>query len=87
MPAEQGCTSSEVEGFEQSLDELERLVTLLEQGGLPLEESLKLFERGVQLTQRCQTALDKAEQRVRILTQDGKEEAFAPAPGEREQAP
>jgi exodeoxyribonuclease VII small subunit len=53
--------------FEDSLAELEQLVNRLEQGDISLEESLKSFERGVQLTRTCQTALQDAEQKVQIL--------------------
>ena len=53
--------------FEAAMAELETLVERLEQGDLPLEESLKAFERGVQLTRSCQTALKDAEQKVEIL--------------------
>jgi exodeoxyribonuclease VII small subunit len=53
--------------FERSLTELEALVEKLEQGDLSLDESLKCFERGVQLTRVCQTALKQAEQKVEIL--------------------
>lgn len=53
--------------FEQSLDELESLVTRMEQGDLGLEESLAAFERGVSLYRSCQGALDQAELRVRKL--------------------
>ena len=49
--------------------ELETLVERLEQGDLPLEESLKAFERGVALTRSCQAALKEAEQKVEILLQ------------------
>ncbi len=53
--------------FEDSLAELEQLVSQLEQGELSLEESLKSFERGVNLTRTCQKALQEAEQKVQIL--------------------
>ncbi len=53
--------------FEASLAELEGIVEKLEQGELSLEESLQQFERGVQLTRLCQTALTQAEQKVEIL--------------------
>jgi exodeoxyribonuclease VII small subunit len=53
--------------FEQSLAELEQLVTRLERGDLPLDEALKTFERGVELTRYCQGALKAAQQRVDIL--------------------
>jgi len=53
--------------FEDSLAELEQLISQLEQGDIPLEESLKAFERGVNLTRTCQQALQQAEQKVQIL--------------------
>lgn len=53
--------------FEDALAELEQLVNQLEQGDIPLEESLKSFERGVSLTRTCQQALQDAEQKVQIL--------------------
>jgi exodeoxyribonuclease VII small subunit len=65
--------------FEQSLTELEDIVARLESGELTLDESLKQFERGVQLTRRCQTALKEAEQKVEILLRkDGEPVAFNP---------
>lgn len=54
--------------FEQSLDELEALVQRMEKGDLSLDESLAAYERGVGLYRRCQTALEQAELRVRLLT-------------------
>jgi exodeoxyribonuclease VII small subunit len=53
--------------FEQALAELEALVARLERGDLPLDEALKTFERGVELTRHCQGALKAAQQRVEIL--------------------
>ncbi len=53
--------------FEASLAELEAIVARLEQGELPLEESLRQFERGVALTRLCQEALTRAEKKVRVL--------------------
>lgn len=55
--------------FEASLHELNTLVEQMEQGGLPLEESLKSFERGIGLVRLCQKALQDAEQKVQILTE------------------
>ena len=51
--------------FEAALEELETIVERMEDGEPSLEESLKLFERGMDLTRRCQKALDEAEQRIR----------------------
>ncbi len=53
--------------FETAMRDLEELVERLEQGDLPLEESLAAFERGVMLTRSCQMALKDAEQKVEIL--------------------
>jgi exodeoxyribonuclease VII small subunit len=53
--------------FETAMRDLEELVDRLEQGDMPLEESLAAFERGVMLTRTCQTALKDAEQKVEIL--------------------
>jgi len=60
---------TETVDFEQGMAELESIVARLEQGDLPLEESLRQFERGVVLTRACQSALKTAEQRVEILVQ------------------
>lgn len=53
--------------FEQALAELEALVERLERGDLPLDEAMKTFERGVELTRHCQDSLKAAQQRVDIL--------------------
>ena len=53
--------------LEKTLAELEEIVEQLESGELPLEKSLKQFERGVRLSRDCQAALKDAEQRVQIL--------------------
>jgi exodeoxyribonuclease VII small subunit len=66
--------------FEQSMQELEALVDQLEQGDLPLEQSLAAFERGIKLTRTCQQALDAAEQRVRILTERSETASTEPFP-------
>ena len=59
--------ASSIAEFEHSLDELEQLVTRMEGGELSLDESLKSFERGIGLYRHCQTALEQAELRVRLL--------------------
>ena len=53
--------------FEDALEELETIVGRMEDGDPSLEDSLKLFERGMDLTHRCQKALEDAEQRIRTL--------------------
>jgi exodeoxyribonuclease VII small subunit len=58
----------DVINLETALKELESLVERMEQGDLSLEESLKLFERGVKLTRMCQSALKSAQQKVEVLS-------------------
>ena len=60
--------------FETAYEELEGIITKLESGDLPLDDSVTLFERGRQLSEHCQSLLDKAELRVSQLTSDGRVE-------------
>ena len=61
-------------GFEASMKELEEIVTKLESGDVGLEESLKLFEKGIQLSKSCQKILSDAEKKVSVLiSHDGEE--------------
>jgi exodeoxyribonuclease VII small subunit len=75
--------------FEQSLEQLEALVTRLESGDLPLDEALASFEQGVRLTRDCQGALSAAQQKVQLLLQRGDDlvlEDFAPLAGDESAA-
>jgi exodeoxyribonuclease VII small subunit len=56
--------------FEASLEALEQIVRELEQGDLPLEKSLELFEHGIRLSRECQERLSQAERRIEILLRD-----------------
>ena len=59
--------------FEESLKRLEEIVAQMEQGEIPLEQALKLFEEGVKLTGSCRQELDQAEGKIEILLKkDGK---------------
>lgn len=53
--------------FEQSITELEQIAEKLESGGVTLDESLTLFEKGIKLSKSCQKMLDDAEKKVSIL--------------------
>lgn len=64
--------------FENALAELESLVETLERGDLSLEDSLKTFERGVELTRTCQEALKAAEQKVETLAQKNSDSPLEP---------
>ena len=54
--------------FEEALKKLETIVSGLENGTAPLDESLKMFGEGVELIRLCTDKLDKAEQQIKILT-------------------
>ena len=56
--------------FEASLEALEQIVRDLEQGDLPLEKSLELFEQGIRLSRECQERLSQAERRIEVLLRD-----------------
>ena len=56
--------------FETALAELESLVAAMEDGSLPLEQSLAAYRRGVALTRVCQDRLAQAEQQVKVLEGD-----------------
>jgi exodeoxyribonuclease VII small subunit len=73
--------------FEDSLKQLETIVARLERGDLPLEESIKLFEEGMELSAACKDHLEKAEGKVQMLMRqrDGSLEP-KPFPGQREGA-
>ena len=69
-------------GYEQARDELVDIVRRLESGNLPLEESLRLWERGEQLHALCLARLDQAEQRVaELLERMGRPVQDPPAGG------
>ncbi|RZN14788.1 MAG: exodeoxyribonuclease VII small subunit [Methanosarcinales archaeon] len=57
--------------FEESLTKLEEIVKQLEDGNLPLEDSLGLFECGIRFSRRCRELLDNAKHRVDLLTEEG----------------
>ena len=66
--------------FEQLYQHLEQTVGKLERGGLPLEQSIELFEEGMQLAKRCQEILDKAEQRIVKLRESFAEPSLPQTP-------
>jgi exodeoxyribonuclease VII small subunit len=58
--------------FETAYAELEQIISKLDEGSLPLEESVALYERGRKLSEHCQSLLDKAELRVNQIADDGR---------------
>jgi exodeoxyribonuclease VII small subunit len=66
-----------IKDFEAALAELETIVKKLEDGDLPLEKSMELYERGVQLSRFCHARLEETERRIEILNERGE---LKPAP-------
>lgn len=64
-----------INDFESALAELESIVKELEQGNLALEQSLRLFERGVELSRYCHSQLESAERRLEVLDERGEVKA------------
>ena len=60
-----------IKDFEAAIAELEAIVKKLEEGDLPLEQSLALYERGVHLSRFCHARLEDAERRIEILDERG----------------
>ena len=75
LKAEMADTS--IKDFEAAIGELETIVKKLEEGDLALEQSLVLYERGVQLSRFCHARLEEAERRIEILNERGE---LKPAP-------
>ncbi|MBW2498584.1 MAG: exodeoxyribonuclease VII small subunit [Deltaproteobacteria bacterium] len=67
-PSGEGASGSL--SFEGALEELEGTVARLEQGEMPLEDALELFEKGVRLSRHCTATLEAAERRIEILMAD-----------------
>jgi exodeoxyribonuclease VII small subunit len=70
--------------FENALSQLESIVSRLEDGDLPLEESLKLFEEGIKLSRFCNQKLNEAQEKVEVLLR-GNDGKLEPHPFEPEE--
>ncbi len=66
--------------FERAIDELESIIKRLEEGKVPLAESVEIYERGEALKQRCEELLKAAEMRVEKITTDAGGKATGTAP-------
>jgi exodeoxyribonuclease VII small subunit len=66
--------------FERAIEELELIVKRLEEGRVPLEESIAIYERGEALKRRCEELLRQAEARVEEITTDASGQASGVEP-------
>ena len=78
-PASGPQSGPTIKDFEAAIAELESIVKKLEDGDLPLEASLQLYERGVHLSRFCHSRLEDAERRIEILNERGQ---LRPAPAD-----
>ncbi|HEY6546774.1 MAG TPA: exodeoxyribonuclease VII small subunit [Vicinamibacteria bacterium] len=67
--------------FEDALKELEDVVARLEKGELPLEDSLRLYERGIALARHCHVKLEEAEGKIELLMKDARGDVAVDAQG------
>jgi exodeoxyribonuclease VII small subunit len=70
-------SDTSIKDFEAAIAELETVVKKLEEGDMALEQSLALYERGVQLSRFCHARLEEAEHRIEVLNERGQ---LKPAP-------
>lgn len=68
-----------IKDFESAIAELDTIAKRLEEGDLPLEKSLELYERGVQLSRFCHAKLEAAERRIELLNERGEVKAAPPS--------
>ncbi len=68
-----------IKDFESAIAELDTIVKRMEEGDLPLEASLQLYERGVQLSRFCHVQLEAAERRIEILNERGEAKPAPPS--------
>ncbi len=68
---------STIKDFESATAELDSIVRRLEEGDLPLEKSMELYERGLQLSRFCHAKIEEAERRIELLSERGE---LRPAP-------
>ena len=64
--------------FEQALEKLETLVSAIEAGQVPLEESIEKYAEGIELVKRCRAILDRAERKIQLLGK-GEDDSLSPA--------
>ncbi len=72
---------STIKDFESAIAELDTIARTLEEGDMPLEKSLELYERGVQLSRFCHAKLEAAERRIEILNERGEIRQAPPSLG------
>ena len=78
MGTQESPPDAKKQTFEQALEELEQIVTDVEEGSIPLEESIDKYARGMKLIRHCRGILEQAEKRIETINQ----QTQPPAPAE-----
>lgn len=69
-------SSTAPDSFEKKMARLEEIVSMMEEGGLPLEKAIALFEEGVVLSKECRGVLENTERRITLLMKGDVEVPF-----------
>ena len=70
--------------FEEAIKELTNIVGKIEQGQIPLQDSLEQYEKGMALIKQCRTILQKAEERIEKITRDKDQDSKADGPDDND---
>lgn len=71
MTGRKAARTAQTPTFEENLRRLEEIVDMLEQGSVPLDESLRLYEEGIALSRKCMQKLSEAEKKLEVLRKEG----------------
>lgn len=72
--------TAKTKSFEEMIAELEQITNKLETGDAPLDEAMALFEKGMKLSAKCQSQLEQAEQKIKVLTEGKDGEVIEASP-------
>lgn len=78
--------AAKTKSFEEMIAELEQITDKLESGDAPLDEAVALFEKGMKLSVKCQSQLEQAEQKIKVLTEGKDGEVLEALPDGGEEA-
>ena len=84
MTTSSDASSPRPRSFEEALDELEDIISRMETGNMPIEESLTAYQKGIALLRECQEVLSDAEQQIKILQDNGLQPFLPPAPSDNQ---
>ena len=75
-PDTESREKTEEMGIEKAFEELQKILSMMDDEGISLEDSFKCYERGMKLIRYCNDTIDKVEKKVRVLSAEGKTDEF-----------